>query len=272
MRNPLYVQLKQILKELVTSDEFRAGDKFLTERQISERFDVSRVTANKALASLVAEGILSFRKGIGTFIADTTPDSRFPGVLMSFTNKTLAAGKKPSTRVLGFSRIAASEMPPHVAARFHVAGDERIVTCERLRLADEVPMILERHFFRARLLPDLSEADVATSVYDMLTKKYKQIPSAVDETIRTMAISGCNAELLSVPEGTPGFLMFFMPLNEEDQPIYFAEVLYRGDTFEFHNRIGPIQKTHRPQEEPAAFVAARTPGPARGDSTAAASP
>ena len=253
VRTPLYIQLKQILKELIKSDEFRVGDKFLTERQISERFDISRVTANKALSSLVAEGVLSFRKSVGTFVEDTTPLNRFPGVLTSFTNKTLAAGKKPSTRVLRFELCCADRLPAHVQRRFSVSGGEHIIIVERLRLADDVPMILERHFFRARLFPGLTREDVATSVYDTLTKKYRLAPVAMDETLRMFAITGTNASLLGVPAGTPGFLMFFMPLDLQEVPLYFAEVVYRGDTYEFHNRLGPIQRAHSIPEEPEEF-------------------
>ncbi|MFN9913156.1 MAG: GntR family transcriptional regulator, partial [Pirellulaceae bacterium] len=43
-------------------------DRFLTEREIADRFGVSRPTANKALASLVSEGLLEFRRGVGTFV------------------------------------------------------------------------------------------------------------------------------------------------------------------------------------------------------------
>jgi GntR family transcriptional regulator len=253
VRNPLYVQLKQILKELTKSDEFREGDKFLTERQISERFDVSRVTANKALSNLVAEGVLSFRKGIGTFVEDTTKDSSFSGVSTSFTNRTLAAGKRPSTRLLSFVRTTTDNLPTHVAARFPAAEGEEIAVVERLRLADDVPMILERHFFRLQILPGLSPEDVRVSVYDMLTKKYQQKFSTLEETIRTIVVGGQNAALLGVAPGTPGFLMFFMARGGNDEPLYFAEVIYRGDAYEFHNRLGPIQKSHTLKEGPEEF-------------------
>lgn len=253
VRNPLYIQLKEILKELTKSDEFRIGDKFLTERQISERFDVSRVTANKALSNLVAEGVLAFRKGIGTFVEDPSKDGSFQGVATSFTNKTLAAGKSPSTRLLGFRSARADALPPHVAKRFPASPGEEIVVVERLRLADEVPMILERHFFRAQALPGLTPDDVRVSVYDMLTKKYHQRFSTVEETTRAVSVRGRDAGLLGVPPGAPGFLMFFMARNTEQAPLYFAEVVYRGDAYEFHNRLGPIQKTHSLEEEPEEF-------------------
>ena len=255
IRNPLYEQLRQILKELITSDEFGVGDKFLTERQISERFDVSRVTANKALASMVAEGVLSFRKGLGTFVRDAAPDSRTPNVATSFTNKTLAAGRRPTTRLLRFEHSSAESLPARVRQRLPVDPGEPMIIVERLRLADEVPMILERHHLRARFLPGLAPEDVVVSLYDTLTKKYRLSLAVMDETIRTSVISGGNAALLGVPEGTPGILMHFMPSTAEGVPVYFAEVLYRGDAFEFHNRLGPIQRTHSVAEDPGPFSA-----------------
>ena len=63
VRDPIYHQLNQALRELISSADFAAGDRFLTERQVSERFRVSRATANKALSNLVAEGVLEVRSG-----------------------------------------------------------------------------------------------------------------------------------------------------------------------------------------------------------------
>ncbi len=252
-RNPLYEQLRQILRELATSDEFHRGDKFLTERQISERFDVSRVTANKALASLVAEGLLSTRQGVGTFVAETVSESRVPGVATSFTNKTLAAGKRPSTRILRFEPCTAEQVPPRVRQRLPLQEGERMIVLERLRLADEAPMILERHFLRAQFLPGFTAEDAAPSLYDTLAKKYRLPLAVMDERIRSIVLRGTNARLLGVPDGSPGMLMLFMPFLEDGTPLYTAEVLYRADAYEFHNRLGPIQRTHAPSEDPDEF-------------------
>jgi len=252
-RAPLYKQLKGILEELIHSDEFKLGDQFLTERQISERFDVSRVTANKALSSLVTEGVLTFRKGVGTFVQDTSPVVRLNGVGGSFTNKTLAAGKKPSTRVLRFEHGSAASLPVWIRARLRAEEPEPIAVVERLRLADGVPMILERHSFRARFFPDLAANDVKVSIYDMITKKYGIRLAAMDETIRTVAVHGRNASLLGVPDGVNSFLMHFLAFDEAGRSLYLAEVIYRGDAYEFHNRLGPVQRTHSSAEDPGVF-------------------
>src|SRR6185295_17865343 len=58
VKQPIYQQINGALRELVASGQFKTGARFLTEREISERFEVSRVTANKAISNLVSEGIL----------------------------------------------------------------------------------------------------------------------------------------------------------------------------------------------------------------------
>ena len=61
VRNPVYRRVQSALRELVRNGEFAGGEQFLTERQVSQRFGVSRPTANKALAALAAEGVVEFR-------------------------------------------------------------------------------------------------------------------------------------------------------------------------------------------------------------------
>ena len=133
IREPMYQQLNQLLRGLVSSGEFGIGAKFLTERQISERFGISRATANKALSSLVSEGLLEFRKGVGTFVRGRAMDYNLRA-LVSFTDEALAAGKRPATRVLRFSAIPTAEAPEEVVAALKT-GD-RLFFMERLRLAD----------------------------------------------------------------------------------------------------------------------------------------
>src|SRR5436305_1998768 len=114
VKQPIYQQLNEALRGLLGSGEFRTGARFLTERQVSEWFEVSRATANKALSNLVSEGILEFKKGIGTFVRGGVLDYDLRS-LVSFTGKAAAAGKRPSTRVLDFDRILASAVSARTA-------------------------------------------------------------------------------------------------------------------------------------------------------------
>src|SRR5215471_16128144 len=101
VREPMYQQLNNHLRTLIKSGEYAHGTQFLTERQICDRYGVSRATANKALSNLVSAGLLEFRKGVGTFVRGRSLDYNLRS-LVSFTEKAVAAGKSPSTEVLEF--------------------------------------------------------------------------------------------------------------------------------------------------------------------------
>ena len=254
VRIPLYDQLNQILGELIRSDEFSLGDKFLTEREVCERFDVSRATASKALSKLIVEGILEIRKGIGTFICN--PDevkSIAPSMNISFTNKTLAAGKKPSTTLISFEECRGEDIPTEIIEKLKAQNDEDFIVGRRIRLANSKPMIVETHYFRKQFYPGLVAEDIIGSVFDMHSRKFGITLSSMDETIRPVLIKKTVAEYLKIPEGTPGFLMHFCPCNDKGDALYFAEVIYRGDCFEFHNRMGPIQVSSRPNNDLYSF-------------------
>ena len=67
---PLYYQLKENLRKKL-KDEFSAGDRFYSERELAERLSISRITAGRVLNDLVQEDLLYRLQGKGTFVADT---------------------------------------------------------------------------------------------------------------------------------------------------------------------------------------------------------
>ena len=113
VRDPVYQQLNDLLQGLIRSGDFQSGQQFLTEREVSERFGVSRATANKALSHLVVEGVLEFRKGVGSFVREGVMGHDLQS-LMSFTRKATLAGRRPETKVLQFQTQSAGEIPTHV--------------------------------------------------------------------------------------------------------------------------------------------------------------
>lgn len=242
-KTPVYQQLSQLLRELVRRGEYAPGARFLTERQVCERFAVSRATANKALSTLVVEGTLEFRKGIGTFVRGGALhyDAR---ALASFTEKAQAAGKIPTTRVLKWQLVRAHTLAEHVQQTLRLDRDEDAFTVERLRLADKAPVILERRQIVARFCPDLARADLESSLYAVWTQKYGLELSGADEVIRAVLVRSAEARLLEVRSGAPGFLVHSTGYLTDGAPLWWEETWYRGDMYEFHNRLGPLPGTH----------------------------
>ena len=63
-------QVYDALKQLIVSEQWKAGEKIPTEMQLSETYGVNRLTVRVALQRLQAIGLLDIRVGDGTYIKD----------------------------------------------------------------------------------------------------------------------------------------------------------------------------------------------------------
>jgi len=239
VKTPVYQQLNEMLRGLIRSGEFRAEQQFMTERQVCDRFGVSRPTANKALSNLVSEGLLEFRKGVGTFVRGglLAYDQR---ALISFTQKAITAGKTPATRVLLLQDMPTAEAAPPARAALKAPPDDRLTYVERLRLADGVPVILERRYIVSRFCPNLSAVELEGSLYSLWTEKYRLDIIGAEQVIRAVLLRGQDARLLGVANGAAGLLVVSAGFLSGGAPLWWERTLYRGDAYEFYNRLGPI--------------------------------
>ncbi len=241
----MYQQLNQLLRSLVGSPEFPTGGQFLTERQVSERFQVSRATANKALSNLVSEGLLTFRKGVGTFVRPRSMDYNLRA-LVSFTEEAIAVGKRPETRVLRFEDVPASGVAEEIALALQASPQDKLWYLERLRLADGLPVILERRHIAVRYCPRLNANDLGGSLYKVWKERYKLEVEGAEETIRAVNIRRSEATVLGTRQNTAGLLITSVGYLLGHVPLWFERTLYRGDAYEFHNRLGGIQPAGEP--------------------------
>jgi GntR family transcriptional regulator len=222
------------------------GAKFLTEREICGRYGVSRPTANKALSNLVSEGLLEFRKGVGTFVQGRALAYNLRA-LVSFTDKAMAAGKQPSTQVLQFAGVAVKDVLDEVPEILEAGPEDMLFYMERLRLADARPVILERRYVVAKYCPGLTQAEASGSIYAVWVQRYQLPIEYADESIRAINIRGPDARALKVRDGAAGMLVSSVGYLAGGRPLWSERTLYRGDSYEFQNRLIGI----KPESFPA---------------------
>src|SRR5690606_36607359 len=66
---PLYVQVREFLRESIMSGKLPAGTRLPASRQLARDLGVSRVTIETAYADLEAEGLIVRRTGSGSFVS-----------------------------------------------------------------------------------------------------------------------------------------------------------------------------------------------------------
>ncbi|HEY0450280.1 GntR family transcriptional regulator [Actinophytocola sp.] len=119
---PLYQQVKQALLADIATGRYSAGRRFVTQREICERFGVSHATAVRALNDLAAEGHLVRRRGQGTFVADRA-ESESDGPVRSGTIACILQNHGPHvSQVLAGIEAASAEFGHRVFLR-HCEGD-----------------------------------------------------------------------------------------------------------------------------------------------------
>jgi GntR family transcriptional regulator len=240
VKDPIYQQLNSALRGLIGRESFKAGSRFLTEREVGQRFGVSRATANKALAGLVSEGLLEFRKGVGTFVRGGVLDDDLRS-LVSFTDKARIAGKKPTTKVLRFETVSAGSADDQITVALGVRSGEDIYFIERLRMVDDLPVIIERRWVVARFCPELSKSDLRGSLYALWTGRYKLEIADADQSICAVNLRAGEAKKLRVPNGSAALFVTSVGRLSSGEPLWYERILFRGDAYEFHNQLGPIR-------------------------------
>src|SRR5438093_1049274 len=100
--------MKQIILDKITSGEWKPGDKIPTETEFCDQFNISRITARRAMAELKNEGWIERKPAKGTFV-------KLPGIsedlskFYSFTEEMQRLGHTPSSKQLGKNRVIPSD-------------------------------------------------------------------------------------------------------------------------------------------------------------------
>lgn len=69
---PLYEQVAEQLETLIVEGQLKQGERLPAERELSERFGVSRTVIREAVKSLQEKGLVEIRPGVGTFVHNST--------------------------------------------------------------------------------------------------------------------------------------------------------------------------------------------------------
>ncbi len=67
-KNKAYEKVVYYVKEKITGGEFKIGDKLPTERELSERLELSRNSVREALRTLDNMGLIACRQGSGNYL------------------------------------------------------------------------------------------------------------------------------------------------------------------------------------------------------------
>ncbi len=229
-KQPLYDQLVDTLSEKI-ENEMEPGDLLPSERDLCELYGLSRTTVRLAMSELEERGMVARRHGKGTYVTHLTPQRADLMGTYSFTRQMKSLGRVPSNQVLEFDIREASKP---VAVSMGIPVGEKIYRARRIRLADDVPLMIERTYLPTDIFPGLTEeALVNRPLYDTLENEYGQKINLAEESLCARTARGDEAGLLGVPEGSPVLHLVRTTTNDKNIVIEYTRSVARADMFEY---------------------------------------
>ncbi len=226
---PLYYQLKEMLRSWITSGKFDTGGQFPPERELVEKYGISRMTVRRALSELVNEGLLVREQGRGSFVVRPRVQEQLRH-LTSFTEDMKLRGFPTKSKIADF-QVVTDEA---VAAKMEIPPDEELVRLQRIRFVKKESIALQTAFVRHRFCPNLVEQGLVDgSLYKTLEGRYGLRLGMAIQTIEAKPADEYEEKMLGVKPGQPVLGLERLTYLQNGQPIEYVRSAYRGDRYRF---------------------------------------
>jgi GntR family transcriptional regulator len=209
-------------------DSLPEGAALPSERRLAERWKVARMTLRRAIDDLVLEELLVRRHGSGTYT--TRPKVAKLLGMVSYSESIRRRGMTPSSRVLEFRAQKAERT---VAKRLRIPEGDMVVSFTRLRLADDMPMVVERTTLPSGYVPGLRPEDLGGSLYELLASRYDIDVVSGTSKMEPVLPDARTADWLGVPLNQPCFAFRSISLDRRERVCECTTGIYRGDRYAF---------------------------------------
>lgn len=217
---PRYREIEWWLRERTRNS--LPGSLLPSESELAVQFHVSRMTARQAVQNLAKEGLVIRRRGSGTYVAEH-PLHRNGGVLFSFTEDMRRRG------LAARSELLEASLRPAVGAEadsLRLADGQRVVSIERIRFADDIPLAIERAVLLTSCAGVLS-ADLETGSLHEALAALGHVPTIAQSWITARMPTGEEMKLLHLTsEREPLLVELRIIRDQNDVPVEHTESAY----------------------------------------------
>ena len=230
---PLYRQLARILQERIEDGTYRPQSRIPSEPELSKRFSIGRPTVRQAVEVLVRQGLVTRRRGAGTFVRQRRPIVNL--FSMAGTSAAFAqSGIEVTTRLLGDPRV----QPVDPDADNPLAG-RNCCYLKRISMVGEEPLLLEEIFLDSVFFRGICELNLAgASLARLVERHYFMQPTGGRQSFQVKYPHAALSSHLKVTATTPVLTVRrYLDFGDVKSAVY--SLLYcRTDQFDFLQTFG----------------------------------
>ena len=218
---PVYYQLKNDFIKKIASGVWQAGECISRERDLCEIYDVSRMTIRQAIGELVQEGILTRKKGKGTFVCEQKVNQKD---MMSFTEMIKQSGRSLETKVVEFEII---DTPEDIQDVFIL---DRLYKISRKRIVDNECIAVETVYIPVDYCGHLNKEMLEGSLYKVL-EGFGYIITNSNSSIVAVNVDDEIRKILECEIDTPILKVVSKTFTNTDKLLFLEEAFYKSDKF-----------------------------------------
>jgi GntR family transcriptional regulator len=224
---PLYHQLTERIRSEIQHGVVKPGDLIGTEKEMIDRYQVSRATVRKALDELTRDGLVVRITGRGTFVASPRLTVDLPN-LLSFTEEMRRRGMTAGAVLHEFRVVPC---PGSVAQALTCQEGEEILFIRRVRTGDAVPIVVVNHYLAPFVR--LHEDELGQSLYETIERNYGLRLQEAHHTIRAGLSTHEEADWLGIGEGDAVLRFLRTTFTGDGRPVLFETGSARADIYEY---------------------------------------
>lgn len=224
-----YITIHNKIKDDIDLGIWKIGQRLPSERDLADDFGVSRMTLRQAITLLVEEGVLTRKVGSGTYVASTRVQEKMRGTT-SFTEIIQLQGKIPSSKLLSYTKTFPNEKELQM---LQLDAKESIIRMERVRYADDLPVVYEVASIPERLIKTFKKEDVTNHFFKTMTDNGYRIGKS-HQTIFARLANDKVSKLLQIGKKQAILALRQVSYLEDGQAFEYVNSQYVGDRFEFY--------------------------------------
>ena len=221
-----YLDIAAHLRERVAASE--PGDLLPSDAELCQQFNVSRMTARQAVQLLVNEHLVERRRGRGTFVAPRRVP-RALGSPLSFTESMRQRGLRASSRPIESRVTTANDQE---ARALGIDLGDPIYVIERVRLADGVPMAIERVALPTSIAA-LIDTSLGSGSLHRAFEASDMVPSKAHADVSARLATDWEQEHLELGPNTVVLTEERTIFDQEDRVLEHTVTLYAADRYSF---------------------------------------
>ncbi|UHM92377.1 GntR family transcriptional regulator [Rahnella victoriana] len=233
-----YIDIKNSLKQAILNKEYRVGDKIPSERELAARFEVTRVTLQKAMHMLEQEGFIERIHGKGMFVTKVIEDNVY--LLNNGTSDSILGFSrefkddvKVSSRLISLKTRKAGE---YIANQLDINENDDVHYIRRVRLVDNMPVLIEDSYIPCKVIDTIPESVLQhASLYEFIENKTGRKIKFYNSVIEASLFDDTLSALLEIETGLPMLKVSGITKLEDGKTFNYSISYNRADKFKIKN-------------------------------------